>query len=96
MPGFFIYSGVTQPFEGAPKVPFERWNANKNWALHTYNKVVLGYIQRETRDAHEKLQAGNEIEIAERKRQFWVRHPNFDAAAAALLFTETYNMEVPR
>lgn len=75
-------------------VPYERWNANRQWALHTYNVEVLKFMQRATRDAREGIQITNEIVIGERKRVFWERHMNFALGAAEALFQQTFGTSI--
>jgi hypothetical protein len=75
-------------FEG-----YERWNANKHWATHFYNKVALTHIAKATRDLNEKQTALAEIGIAEDKQKWWERHPNFSLEGAKIVLKRDYGID---
>ena len=90
---YFIYSDGPREDMGRSKVPYEKWNAPKHWALHFYNVHALSFISANTKDAREKMQAENEIVIGRRKMDFWMRHPNWTKADAHAHLRDTYKLK---
>ena len=70
----------------------KRMNPNSAWANHSYNHFVLTHIFRNSPDTREKIQAGQELEIAERKMKFWERQSGFDQSSADWWRKEIYRM----
>jgi len=54
------------------------------WKVHVENRCFLAFMYSKG-TIQEKMKAGQELSIADRKISFWERHPNFDAAAAGQL-----------
>lgn len=69
-----------------------KMNPNSAWANHSYNHFVLCHIFHNSSDPREKIQAGKEIEIAERKMTFWERHREFDRESAEYYRKKYYRM----
>lgn len=69
-----------------------RLNPNSQWANHSYNHFVLKHIYMNSPDTREKIQAGKELEIAERKMKFWERQSRFDQNEANYWRKEIYRM----
>lgn len=72
---------------------YERWNANKNWAKHQYNLVTLTHIAKETKDLREKQQAEAEMLMAESRKTWWSRHPNFTMSGAIADLKSEYGID---
>lgn len=54
------------------------------WKVHVENRSFLTFMYNKG-NIHEKLKAGQELSIADRKISFWERHPQFDKAIAGQL-----------
>ena len=83
--------------EGNAKSDFNRGmlgrlNPNSQWANHSYNYFVLQHIFRNSPDTLEKIQAGKELEIADRKMTFWSRQGGFNQAEADRWRKKIYQM----
>jgi hypothetical protein len=77
---------------GGFAINISRLNPNSQWANHSYNHFVLMHIYRNSPDTREKIQAGKELEIAERKMKFWERQSRFNQAEADMWRKEIYQM----
>lgn len=71
-----FYPNHSEPFTG--NVPFHKWRATDNYVKHHDNLMILRAISKSPKDIHEKLQAEKEIKIAEKKKDYWRRHPNYN------------------
>jgi hypothetical protein len=67
------------PTREVPKHPVDYYklNANKHYMTHYSNYLTLQFMQRSETRAREKAQVTKELGTAERKCQYWRRHPNF-------------------
>ena len=75
---FFIYSDEKLPFTGRP-IPYNQQPATENYIKHFDNSLYLKFMANHKKTSvQEKIQAGKELQIAERKMEYWRRHPNFD------------------
>lgn len=61
---------------------FKRLNPSSQWANHSYNHIVLTHIAKASTDFNERAQARKELEIAERKMNYWERFAGFDRQEA--------------
>jgi hypothetical protein len=77
-----IYANSNEPFKGRP-IPYSEQNANKHYATHFDNLMYLEFIDKNETDNKVRIQAREEIKIANQKMQYWRRHANFDANAIA-------------
>lgn len=91
---FFFYAPKETRQEPMSFRGYEKWQANRHWASHAYNKIALTHIAMTTRDMAEKQQALKEIEIAEGKQKFWMIHPNFDLKAALAQLKREYGVSI--
>lgn len=79
-----------EPRQGAMSMAgYDRWDANAAWVTHTWNREVLKWMSAAETDARKKLDCEREVLIAQRKIDWWKRHPNFNQAAAERLFKAT-------
>lgn len=77
-----IYETTPQP-RRSMKFDFENADANAHWARHYSNYLLLDWIAKHQHTSfEEKSQARQEIIIAQRKLDWWKKHPNFDAKMA--------------
>ncbi len=77
----FFYSDV-QPRMDKP-FRYKDGYANKAYRNHFDNSLTLLFFMKNG-TAMEKIQAGNEMKICERKMIYWARHPDFDDHMADL------------
>jgi hypothetical protein len=91
----FFYSDASEQVSRGPRKGYEHWDACKAWAMHTYNRICLQHISATTRDFREKAQAEREIQICDRKRAWWEKHPNFSSAGASGAFERDFRMALP-
>jgi hypothetical protein len=73
-------------------IPYNKLNANKNWANHSYNLFVLKHIANSTTNMKEKIQANKEILIAQKKLSWWEKHPNFSLLTAKQNLKDWYKI----
>lgn len=66
------------PREAGFPVDYHRMNACKHFVNHYSNWLQLDWIARKTKNFYEKSQAVKEMAIAERKMNYWKRHPNYE------------------
>lgn len=71
-----IYSDTDPPYSG-PIVPYDRQNATSAYLKHYGNYLYLSFIYKNSDRTLEKIRAGEELVICERKLQHWRRHPNW-------------------
>jgi hypothetical protein len=89
MAGYILYDDSPKGKYNGP--PISAIDANKQWANHSYNSVVLTHIAGATTDFSEKAQALKELTIAEGKMKFWERQANFFLAEAMRTRKRLYN-----
>lgn len=63
-------------FSGPPR-RLDDADATKRWLDHFSNSLILTRIGQVSTDAREKIQAGRELVVCQRKMAFWARHPNY-------------------
>lgn len=73
---FLVYSDTKEPFTG--QLNWNDLDPNAIWKKHLENHFYLNFILHKSHMALEKIQAGKEIDIAERKMKFWSKHPFFE------------------
>lgn len=57
---------------------YESQDANSYYMTHYKNFLYLDFLATKSDDFSERAQARKEIEIANRKMKYWMRHPNYD------------------
>jgi len=72
-----VYSDTSEPFSHAARGNLSKINPNKAYKTHLENHHYLHFIQKNSKDAKEKIQCTKEIGTAERKMEYWKRHPDF-------------------
>jgi len=79
---FIVYDESAH--SGPSKVPYDRLWASKHWLTHYGNLRYLEFIAAHP-DATftEKAQARREIVLAQRKMDYWKRHPNWNQEEVA-------------
>ena len=75
-----IYSD-TSVMTGRPP-DMSKMDATKKFLEHFSNSLILKAIQQKSKDLGEKHQATKELNICDRKMEFWRRHPRFNMATA--------------
>jgi hypothetical protein len=76
-----FYSDNGGDSSGFP-VDYYKMNATKHFLTHYANMLTLDFIAKTTKDMYEKAQATKEKDIADRKMNYWKRHPNYDQEKA--------------
>ena len=71
-----VYDGKSEPFTGSMS-NLARANATKHASTHFDNSLYLNFMLQNG-SITEKHLASKELMIAERKINFWKRHPNFN------------------
>lgn len=74
---FFVYDDEPkrkQSFGGIPK----ELDPNVYWEPHCENWFLLKFFYQTSKLATERIQAGKELDIAEKRMKFWEKHPEFD------------------
>jgi hypothetical protein len=89
---FYETSGNAKNKKDFDPFLIRKMNPNSAWANHSYNHFVLRHIFGNSPDPLEKIQAGKEIEIAERKMSFWERHNEFHLESALYYRQKYYRM----
>lgn len=69
-----VYSDTKEPFTGS----INKINPNRAYKNHLENHHYLSFIQKNSKDAREKIQCTKEIGIADSKMNFWKKHPDFN------------------
>lgn len=77
---YIIYNVNEVRCGGRQPVKYENLNANKHYMTHFGNVMFLEAVLKAPKDQRERIQANNEIQIANRKMAYWTRHPNFKYA----------------
>lgn len=85
MSHYFVYDDN----EGSPRgrqsfqsvVKYHNLNANKHFMTHYSNAKYLTFLAQNETTPIARAQASKELEIANRKMDYWKRHPNFDINA---------------
>lgn len=70
-----------EPFSGNFN-PNKVENPNAIYKKHLENHHYLQFIQHNSKDAREKIQAGKEMGMADKKMNYWSKHPLFDKKQA--------------
>jgi hypothetical protein len=74
----FIYSDEKEPYKGRA-TPYNQLPANRFFLTHFQNSQYLNFILKHQETTPiEKIQAQKELGIADKKMEYWKRHPNFD------------------
>ena len=63
---------------GKSPVPYEVWKATDNYLQHYNNMMLLDFLATNSKDGVERAQARKELELAQKKMEFWKHHPNYD------------------
>ena len=70
--------------------PISEWSVEQvmgAWGKHAKNRYeLMFYLKNGTAD--EKMQASNELEVCDRKLEFWEKHPQFDKRTAREIDSE--------
>ena len=76
-------TGVTcdDSVRGGFPIDYDKINATAGYLRHYENWLTLDFIAKATNRVQEKMQALNEMKIAERKMNWHKRHPNYDQEA---------------
>jgi hypothetical protein len=76
-------------YDDQPSLPsfkrfdFENANAVKQYLTHYSNHLLLQFIANHSQASFsERQQARKELEICDRKLDYWRRHPNYNSALA--------------
>ena len=77
-----IYEEHPPRFTGRP-TRYEDQPATRHYITHFGNVLFLQAVEAAPKSIQEKIQAGREMVIAQRKMEHWRRHPNFDQDEAA-------------
>lgn len=77
---FFIYDD--KPSKGGGINP-NNFDPNVMYKKHMENWFYLNFIATRSNDFREKSQARKELEICERKQNYWKKHPMFDKDVAS-------------
>lgn len=67
---------------GAPPVPYHDQDANRAWIGHYRNSLMLRFFEQNDPDIRQRAQARRELQICERKLEYWRRHANYDQQRA--------------
>lgn len=63
---------------GGFMMPYHKQDANKKFMDHYSNYIILNEILKKPKDFGEKVQAVKELNICEKKMEYWKKHANFD------------------
>lgn len=74
---YILYNPTPERINYNNPINYNNLNANKRWAEHTYNLIILKHIETTTPDVREKIQATKEILVCKKKISWWERHPKF-------------------
>lgn len=77
-PTHILYSDEKLPFTG--KVKIDQMDPHKKWIVHYGNYRFLKFMYDNSTDRSERFQAGKEMSIAQRKMDWWKRHPKWNPA----------------
>ena len=83
-----IYDENKKP-SGPSAIPYHSLPATRYWHTHFENSCYLRFIAEKSDDPAERRQANSELIIANKKMDYWKRHPNWDTAGAARLAETT-------
>jgi hypothetical protein len=90
----FIYDDNSGPntFRNNPNNPISNWDPHPHYEKHLDNQAYLNFIYKHPNTTpQEKMQAVKELRIADRKLDFWRRHPKFDHDIAAQITSRVAN-----
>ena len=79
----FFYSDneKKQPFTGKP-IPYHEMPAVEYWTKHYENSLYLVFYEKNDPDIRMRRQAAKELEICQKKMDYWKKHPNWNATEA--------------
>lgn len=78
-----LYEDNPQRSSNSRPMDFYKMPATKFYLKHYSNMLVLMAIQKSPKDFAEKMRAGKEIAMCQRKLDYWQKHPNFSSEEAA-------------
>src|SRR5947208_662889 len=79
-----IYADTEERAVPKHPVDYYKLNAVKHFMTHYNNAKILQLIASKSLDRRERAQATKELAKADKKMEYWRRHPNWDAANAAI------------
>ena len=74
------------------RLPYDEQPATDRWLVHYGNSIVLTALAQRAPLAEHRAQARSELETAERKMAYWLRHSNWDSRLAGRLATRARDM----
>lgn len=86
-----FYSDSPAPFTGRG-ARYQDMDATKHYLNHYSNYVILSKIAEAPKDFNEKLRAEKEIKMAQKKMDYWTKHPNYDHKLALKGIEEIKNL----
>jgi hypothetical protein len=74
-------------FSGKPISQWSQTAVLNAWARHVENHAFLRFMSKKG-TFEERMQANKELQICERKIEFWERHSEFDKRQAELILSK--------
>jgi hypothetical protein len=72
-----LYEDNPPPFTGRP-IPYLKQNATKHYLRHYSNMLILQAMEKAPKDANEHRRVNKEIQICQKKLDYWQKHANFN------------------
>lgn len=72
-------------------ISFDKIPATKKWVEYSLDLLTMNSLLISTKDFNQKMDLLASIEVVERKRNWMLKHPNFDLKSASIVLNSVKN-----